>query len=124
MRNFIITILAVAAVLWLLGKGLLGDYEETATQQYEEAMDKVVYPDPGREVWGWDYDKNTYIYKDQVPDRQKFNDALQPDAQPDFYVQPMDKTPSQVQPPEFLWIDGKKYRIRYRSNGVMELEEQ
>ena len=122
MKNFWLILIICLLSFWAYVIHTSNQMQKEDRAVYLEKKAKIPVSDPNRVVDGWDYENNTYLYKDQRPTRKKFNDANSADPYPDFYVAPIQKSETQL--PEFIWIGDKKYRLRYRSNGQVELEEQ
>lgn len=122
MKNIGIKIILTIAGLWFLGAYLLNDINQHNEKIYIEAMEQINRPEAGRPVDGWDYKKNTYRYKDQVKPRPRYNDSNTKPGLPDYYVEDVNSAPTTKQSkPDYVWVDGKRYYILYRSNGRIEM---
>lgn len=123
--KYLIAVIGILIVFWIFIKVMSDWNERQAKIISDEVRAKIPISDPDRIVAGWDYLDNHFIYEDEIPIREKFDDRKQPEPYPDFHVKSLGSTNintnTNLNRLRYINIDGKRYRIDYRSNGVVEV---
>lgn len=121
----------VICLLFCILVVLVNDRDEVKEPKKRESFD-TPKPDPNRPVDHFDWDKNKYIYKDEiVPDTGKYPEHS---PYPDVFTEELDRnsqydTRAPVLKPyrgsrkseEIMTIDGKRYRVWQKVNGEKQL---
>jgi len=114
----------------IIGLVLLSQYaahvqDRDGRIEHQNSINQIPVADPNRKVDSWDYQRNTFIYEDEVPEREPWIDTYN-EPYPDMHVKIIGNTPttqeSLISKGTRVTIDGKTYAVRKRINGDIEFD--